>query len=266
MPAGAVEGGDHLLDRELAEVAAEVPPGAARRLRALGGVPRRHRDAVDTLRPERVDGERGDERRVDPAREPEHDVAEAVLADVVPEASTSAFRICSSSGANAQMALDAGTLCLLHGAASSTRPTGALVARRSSARRRTSRSRRPIASLGSRSTTSSASSKPGARASDLALVVEHDRVPVEDELVLSADEVAEGEVGGVVAGPRDEHLLAVLRLADVVRRGREVDEQRRAGEREIGRRGPGCQMSSQIVGPTRISPSRSRISSRPEAK
>ena len=40
---------------------------------------------MHALRPERVDRERRDERRVDPAGEPEHDVAEAVLADVVAE-------------------------------------------------------------------------------------------------------------------------------------------------------------------------------------
>ena len=79
----------------------------------------------------------------------------------------------------------------------------------------------------------------GRACDDLALVVEDDRVTVEDELVLPADEVAERDVRGVVPGPRDEHLLAVLRLAAVVRRRREVDEERRAGEREIGRRGAG---------------------------
>ena len=68
----------------------------------------------------------------------------------------------------------------------------------------------------------------------LPLVVEHDRVPVEEQLVLAADEVAEGEVGRVVPRPRDQHLLAVLGLADEVRRGGEVDEQLRAGEREVG--------------------------------
>ena len=40
---------------------------------------------MHTFRPERIDGERRDERRVDPAREAEDDFAEAVLADVVPE-------------------------------------------------------------------------------------------------------------------------------------------------------------------------------------
>ena len=68
----------------------------------------------------------------------------------------------------------------------------------------------------------------------LALVVEHDRVAVEDQLVLAADEVAEGEIRRVVPRPRDEHLLAVLGLADVEGRGREVDDQLRARQREIG--------------------------------
>ena len=64
-------------------------------------------------------------------------------------------------------------------------------------------------------------------------------MPVEHELVLAADEVAEGDVGRIVAGAGHQHLLAVLGLADVEWRGREVDEQRRPREREIGRRRPG---------------------------
>ena len=75
------------------------------------------------------------------------------------------------------------------------------------------------------------------RAGDhLALVVQHHGVPVEDELVLSADEVAERDVDRVVSGARDEHLLAVFGLAHVERRRAEVDEQRRAREREVGSR------------------------------
>ena len=60
-------------------------------------------------------------------------------------------------------------------------------------------------------------------------------MPVEDELVLAADEVAEGEVRARVACARDEHLLALLGLPDVERRRREVDDELRAGECEIGR-------------------------------
>ena len=52
-------------------------------LRRVAG---RHRDAVDTLGAERLDGERGSDRRVDPARDADDDLVEAVLADVVAEA------------------------------------------------------------------------------------------------------------------------------------------------------------------------------------
>ena len=73
----------------------------------------------------------------------------------------------------------------------------------------------------------------------LALVVEHDRVPVEDQLVLRADRVHERDVADVVARTRLQHLLALALLADVERRRGDVDDQLRAGEREIGRGRPG---------------------------
>src|SRR5436190_20897893 len=50
------------------------------------------------------------------------------------------------------------------------------------------------------------------------LVVDHTRMPVEDQLVLAADRVAERDEARVVARARDEHLLALPFLADVVRR------------------------------------------------
>ena len=50
------------------------------------GVRRGHRHAGDAVGAERVDGHQRDERRVDPAAEPEHDVLEAVLARVVARA------------------------------------------------------------------------------------------------------------------------------------------------------------------------------------
>ncbi len=62
---------------------------------------------------------------------------------------------------------------------------------------------------------------------------------VEDELVLTPHEVAEGEVRARVAGSCDEHLLALLGLADVERRCREVHDQLRPGEREIRLGWPG---------------------------
>ena len=47
---------------------------------------RRHRQQTDGLGPERVGGERGHQRRIDPARHADHGLAEPVLAHVVPEA------------------------------------------------------------------------------------------------------------------------------------------------------------------------------------
>ncbi len=73
----------------------------------------------------------------------------------------------------------------------------------------------------------------------LALVVEHDRVPVEDELVLAAGHVAERDERRVVARAGGEHLLPLAVLADVERRRRHVHEQLRAGQREVGRRRSG---------------------------
>ena len=74
---------------------------------------------------------------------------------------------------------------------------------------------------------------------DRTRVVEHHRVPVEDELVLAPYEVAEGEVRARVPRARHEHLLALLRLSDVERRRGEVHDELRTGEREIGRGWPG---------------------------
>ncbi len=69
----------------------------------------------------------------------------------------------------------------------------------------------------------------------LPLVVQHDRVPVEDELVLAADAVAERDEARVVAGTRDEHLLALSVASDVERRSGEVHEELGSRECEIGR-------------------------------
>ena len=69
---------------------------------------------------------------------------------------------------------------------------------------------------------------------DLACVVEDDRVPVEDELVLSADEVAEREERARVARAGHEHLLALLRLADVERGRGQVHEELRSRQSEVG--------------------------------
>ena len=63
-----------------------------------------------------------------------------------------------------------------------------------------------------------------------ALVVEQQRVAVEQQLVLAADHVAEGDRAQVVARALDQHPLALAALARVIRGGGGVQHQRRAGQ------------------------------------
>ena len=82
------DGGQHLLvdlhrrrDRHVDALDAEVRRQLARvALGPLGRVARRHHDRRDPVGAERVRRDQRHERGVDPAREPEHDVLEAVLA------------------------------------------------------------------------------------------------------------------------------------------------------------------------------------------
>ena len=64
-------------------------------------------------------------------------------------------------------------------------------------------------------------------------------MPVEDQLVLAANRVAERDETRVVARACDEHLFALAFLSDVIRRSGDVREQLRAAEREIRRRRSG---------------------------
>ena len=68
------------------------------------------------------------------------------------------------------------------------------------------------------------------------LVVDHAGVPVEDELVLGADRIAERDEAGVVSRAGDEHLLALSFLSDVVRRSGDVRDELGACERQVRRR------------------------------
>ena len=73
------------LDRRDVEPDAEARGDVHRVLHALrAGVRRRHREGAHPVRSQRVDRERGDEGRIDPAGEAEDDVVEPVLTDVVP--------------------------------------------------------------------------------------------------------------------------------------------------------------------------------------
>ena len=105
----------------------------------------------------------------------------------------------------------------------------------SSERRRTSRRRLSDALLRLDVDHEQRLLEPGRAREHLALVVEHDRMPVEEKLVLAADGVDEGDVADVVSRASLEHLLSLHVLAHVERRGGDVDEELRAGERKVGR-------------------------------
>ncbi len=241
-PSAASNAVDDVLDRDLAEVGAEVLGEPAARRRAC---PRRSSETAS-----RRSGARSGPSACAqsaavtaesiPPETPTTTSPRAVLADVVAQAEDE--RAAASARARARtgsIAPDAPRSCRRSLPSSTTGTSG-------------SGSR----SLGERAPAHVAQAPPdrggrvdvddeqrlleAGRAGDhLALVVEHDRVAVEDQLVLPADRVAEGEETAVVAGARDEHLLAVLGLADVVRRGGEVDDQLGAGEREVGGGRPG---------------------------
>ena len=107
--------------------------------------------------------------------------------------------------------------------------------------------------VASTSTSSSASSKAG-RDHDLAVLVEDEALAVEDQLVLGAHGVHEHDPARA-RGSRRQHLLALGALADVEGRGRDVRDDVRAREREIGRRRPWfARCPRQTVGPTSVSP------------
>jgi hypothetical protein len=71
-----------------------------------------------------------------------------------------------------------------------------------------------------------------------ALVVQHHRMAVEDQLVLATDGIDERDEARRVPRPEREHLLTLAVLADMERRRRDVDEQLRAGQRQVGRGRP----------------------------
>ena len=109
---------------------------------------------------------------------------------------------------------------------------------RRSARRRTSRSRRPTASAGSMSTTSSASSKPGPRASTWPSSSSTSEWPSKISSSWPPTALQKATKQRVVSRARGEHLLPLAVAADVERRGREVRQELRAREREVGRGRP----------------------------
>ncbi len=153
------------------------------------GVRRRHRQSPDAPRTERVRGEHGDQRGVDPAREPEHRVAEPVLVDVVAEAQD-------------DRAVDLGGLAL---------PVGSGVRREG------------VAVDVDHEEVLIEAERPACHRA----VRRHDERPaVEHELVLPADGVHVDQPCTRLGDASAQHVFPFVRLAPVVRRTVDVDDRR----------------------------------------
>ena len=198
----------------------------------IARIARRHQHARDVFGAERVDGDRGDERGVDPTRQTDQDVGEAVLADVV-------------AGAEHERLVH-----LVHRRE-----------RRFDPRRDARVGRAAIGDLdlGQRQRFDAATRielplverGPHVDVDDeqifdellrprdeQPLFVEHERRTVEHELVLPADEIRVDDRYRRVGGARREHRLALGEPLRVVRRRVEVDDQLRAA-RGFGEDRPG---------------------------
>ncbi len=207
--------------------------------RALRRVRRGHRHAGHALGAEGVDRDEGDQRRVDPAREPDDHVLEAALGHVVARAED-------------ERRVDLGVgVEQLRQIPARRRRVGAALGREGS---EVGHHRRHLARRRPRAGVAQARGPRGLdvdvahqellgelrRAGDhVAVVVDHERVTVEDQLVLAADERAEGHRGEAVARALGDHLLALAALAGLVGRGGDVEHQPRAGQRLVGHRRTG---------------------------
>src|SRR5436190_3080598 len=189
---------------------------------------------MDPLGAERLDSERGRDRRVDPSRDPDDDFAEAVLVHVVgePELEPEAHLL------ELVEAWRDGRLDGLARAAGRTdvddRHLGNLAA--VAGKRAAADVPQPAPDgvggldVGYEERLLEARS---AR-EEAALSVEDERIAVEEQLVLPADRVAESDEAGVVTGPGCKHLLPLAVAKEMEGRSREVHEQLRAGEGELG--------------------------------
>ena len=153
---------------------------------------RGHHNAADSLGAKRVDGKQGNEGGVDAAGERHADLAEAVLQHVVAQA-------------EGERRVDLGQVGQRLGQLA--RPGGGELA-----------NEQLLLEL-------------GGAGDHLAGRVDDDAVAVEDELILAADQVAEGEAGAAFAGALGEHRFALATLAAVVGRARRVGDQARTGRR-----------------------------------
>ena len=207
------DGHDAVVEAGPARRAPRRRPGSARR-----GVAARHRHTDHVLGADRVAGDRGHQRRVDAAGQPEDHRPEAVLADVVAQAED-----------DGPVDLLAGVERLAERSRTSAGTTGRASPDSTTCRTPSTAGGAWCAASGgrSRSTTSSSSSNCGRAGEHCAVGGHDDRVAVEDQVVLPADHVDVGERAAGLGGPTRDQLAADVVLVALVRRA--VD--RRAGAR-----------------------------------
>src|SRR5215212_4289044 len=193
----------------------------------VGGVAARHEDAGDVLGTKGLDGHGGRQGGVDAAGEAKHRPREPVLAEVVPEAQHQPFQHLALLGERwLYPRLDrlrggrpvGGNLYYLGGA------LGVLLAGPGI-----------VEALHERLVRIQVHEQEffpelGSPRHERALRIEDHRMPVEDELVLAAHEIAEHDVATVIRSSNAEHTLSEGALASVVGGGRDVQEH--AGSRE----------------------------------
>ena len=196
---------------------------------------------MHAVRAQRLGGECRGHRRVDPARHADDDLAKAVLADVVVQAQLERephlleLRLERDDAAR-RLAPVARGACRAHVNDVHRRDLLTLARERAA-----TEVAQPAADHLLRLDVDDEQSflEAGRAGEHRAFVVQHARMSVEDQLVLAAHRVAERDEARVVPRAGHEHLLTLVRPADVERRRREVHDQLGAREREIGRRRAG---------------------------
>ena len=187
-----------------------------------------HDHAAHPLRPERVGGDQGHERGVDSPGDRHQHALEAVLLDVVAEAELQRL---VHLGFGLERLREARLEPPLRARDLEPREEGGMCPRRQRAGISVV-GRKPGRVVGQlQIADDEVLGELDAPPEGLAALGDDHAVAVEDELVLAADQVAEGERGTRLHGPLLDHPLALDAPAAVVRRGRGVDDDAGAGER-----------------------------------
>ena len=205
-----------------AEVRRELLGVAARVVRRVA---RRHGHAVDPIGAERVDRDDRHERGVDPARQPDHHVGEAVLLDVVAGAEHQRLvhlLVAAEEVGDRRLPADGG----IGGRRGDVGDPGELDQRELLVGRPATRVEEPLAvhRLHVEVDHQQVLDELGRAGEQLAVRVEGDGPTVEDQLVLAADLVHVDERAGRVGGAGGEHPLPLGLLALGVGRGVEVED------------------------------------------